>query len=182
LLNYENVKKSFEMITSADGMAMSPRRVTISSLGIPKMIRQLADDGLKCHLAISLHASVNEKRNRLVPFNLQHPLEDLKEALRYYYTKTQMRFTIEYILFKDINDSLTDAGELASFCKSFPVKVNLLEYNEVEGTGFLRSNTERLGAFAAFLEKKNMVVNIRSSRGKDIDAACGQLAGKNKLA
>ena len=178
LLNYDNVKKSVEMITTADGMGMSPQRVTISSLGIPEMIRRLADDKLKCQFALSLHAAVNDKRNRLAPFNLQHPVEDLKEALKYYHIKTEKRLTIEYILFKDINDSLADAKELAVFCKNFPVKINLLEYNEVEGTGFYRACPEKLNAFADFLEKKNMVVNIRKSRGKDIDAACGQLAGK----
>ncbi|MCX6242520.1 MAG: 23S rRNA (adenine(2503)-C(2))-methyltransferase RlmN [Bacteroidetes bacterium] len=178
LLNYENVKKSVEKISSADGMGMSPQRITISSLGIPKMIRQLADDNLRCHFALSLHTPVNNKRNRLVPFNLQHPVEDIREALKYYYKKTEKRFTIEYILFKDINDSLEDAMQLAVFCKNFPVKVNLLEYNEVEGTGLLRSSPERMKAFAGFLEKKHMVVNVRKSRGKDIDAACGQLAGK----
>ena len=178
LLNFENVKKSVEMITSADGMGMSAQRITISSLGIPKMIRRLADDNIKCHFAISLHAATNEKRSRIVPYNLSHPLEDLKEALKYYYKKTEKRFTIEYILFKDINDSITDARELAAFCRSFPVKVNLLEYNEVPGTGLLKSSPERLKAFTEFLESKNMVINVRKSRGKDIDAACGQLAGK----
>ncbi len=180
LLNYENVKKSVEMVTSADGMGMSPQRVTISSLGIPKMIRQMADEGLKCQFALSLHSAFNEKRNRLVPFNMKHTVEELKDALKYYYKETGKRFTIEYILFRDVNDSLADASELAVFCRNFPVKVNLLEYNEVEGTGLYRSEPEKLNAFAGFLEKKNMVVNIRISRGKDIDAACGQLAGKNK--
>jgi len=178
LLNYENVKRSVEMITSADGMGMSPQRITISSLGIPKIIRLLADDGLKCHFALSIHSAINEKRSKLAPFNIRHPLEELKEALKYYYSKTKRRFTIEYILFRDVNDSLADAGELAAFCKNFPVKVNLLEYNEVRGTGLFRTSSEKLLAFAGFLEKKNMVVNIRKSRGKDIDAACGQLAGK----
>ena len=178
MLNYENVKRSVEMVTSADGMGMSSQRITISSLGIPKMIRQMADDELKCHFALSLHAANDEKRNRLVPFNRKHPLEELLTALKYYYKKTGKRFTIEYILFKDINDSIADARELAAFCRNFPVKVNLLEYNEVEGTQVFRSAPERLQAFAGFLESKNMVVNIRKSRGKDIDAACGQLAGK----
>ena len=178
LLNYSNVKRSIEMISSADGMGMSLQRITVSSLGIPKMIRRIADDGLKCHFALSLHSAVNEKRNSIVPFNLSHPVAELKDALKYYYSKTGMRFTIEYLLFKDVNDSIKDAAELASFCKNFPVKVNLLEYNEVRGTGLYKTSTERLQAFAGFLEKKNMVVNIRKSRGKDIDAACGQLAGK----
>jgi len=178
LLNYGNVMRSIEMFTSEDGMGMSPQRITVSSLGIPKIIRRLADDGVKCHFALSLHSAVNEKRNRIIPFNLSHPVEELKDALKYYYSKTGRRFTIEYILFKDVNDSITDAAELAAFCKNFPVKVNLLEYNEVKETGFYKTSLERLQAFAGFLEKKNMVVNIRKSRGKDIDAACGQLAGK----
>jgi len=180
LLNYENVRKSIEVITSADGMGMSPQRITVSSLGIPKMIRKMADDQLKCHFALSLHAASDVKRNRLVPFNLRHPLDEVRDALKYYYQKTGKRFTIEYILFRDVNDSVSDARELAAFCRSFPVKVNLLEYNEVERTGLLRTSPERLKAFAGFLESKNMVVNIRKSRGRDIDAACGQLAGKNR--
>ncbi len=178
LLNYENVKRSVEMITSADGMGMSPQRITVSSLGIPKMIRKFADDDMKCHLAVSLHSAGNEKRNRLLPFNLKHPLDELLEALKYYYRKTGKRFTLEYILFSGINDSLADARELADFCKNFPVKVNLLEYNPVEGTGLFPSAQEKMRQFADYLEKKNMVVNVRKSRGKDIDAACGQLAGK----
>lgn len=178
LLNFENVKRSVEMIMSADGMGMSPQRITVSSLGIPKMIRKFADDNLKCHLAVSLHAAGNDKRNRLLPFNLKHPLDELLEALKYYYSKTGKRFTIEYILFRGINDSLSDARELAAFCKSFPVKINLLEYNPVEGTDLLPTGQDKMQQFADFLEKKNMVVNIRKSRGKDIDAACGQLAGR----
>ena len=177
LLNYENVKKSIEMITSADGMGMSPQRITVSSLGIPKMIKKFADDDMKFHLAVSLHSAGNEKRNRLLPYNLKHPLDELMEALKYYYRKTGKRFTLEYILFNGINDSLSDARELAAFCKNFPVKINLLEYNPVEGTGLFPSAQEKMTQFADFLEKKNMVVNIRKSRGKDIDAACGQLAG-----
>jgi 23S rRNA (adenine2503-C2)-methyltransferase len=178
LLNYENVKRSVEMITSAGGMGMSPQRITISSLGIPKIIKRLADDRLKCHFALSLHAASDEKRNLLVPFNLKNPVKELKEAMKYYHTKAGKRFTIEYILFKDVNDTASDAAELAAFCRNFPVKINLLEYNEVNGTGLFRAGPERLRAFADFLEKKNMVVNIRKSRGKDIDAACGQLAGR----
>ncbi|MCX6280994.1 MAG: 23S rRNA (adenine(2503)-C(2))-methyltransferase RlmN [Bacteroidetes bacterium] len=178
MLNYGNVKRSIDLITSADGMGMSPQRITISSVGIPKMIKQIADDEMKCHFALSLHSAGNETRNRLVPYNLRHPVEDLREALKYYYKKTGKRFTIEYILFRDVNDDLVNARELAAFCRNFPVKVNLLEYNVVDGTGLQKSSPERMKIFAEFLEKKNMVVNIRKSRGKDIDAACGQLAGK----
>lgn len=179
LLNYPNVKRSVEMLVSADGMGVSPQRITISSLGIPKMIRKLADDRINCHFALSLHSASEEKRNRLAPNTLNHPLVELKEALRYYHSETGKRFTIEYILFRDVNDSLYDAAELAKFCRNFPVKVNLLEYNVVEGSGLSRSSRERTQAFAGFLESKNMVVNIRKSRGREIEAACGQLAGSH---
>lgn len=178
LMNLKNVKHSIDMIMSADGMGMSPQRITVSSLGIPSMILRIADEAWKTHFALSLHAATDETRNRLAPFAIRHPLHELKQALKYYYLKTGKRFTIEYILFQNVNDSEADARALAAFCKDFPVKINLLEYNQVEGTGLLRSSAERMKAFGSFLEKKNMVVNFRKSRGRDIDAACGQLAGK----
>jgi 23S rRNA (adenine2503-C2)-methyltransferase len=177
LMNYREVMASVERLTSPDGQGISPQRITISSVGIPKMIRQLADDGLKTSFALSLHAATNAKRSQIIPANKRFPLEELTAALKYYHQKTKKRFTIEYILFRNFNDSEADAGELARFCKSFPVKINLIEYNDVGGSGFSRTDEARTKAFAAFLERKNMVVNIRKSRGKDIDAACGQLAG-----
>jgi 23S rRNA (adenine2503-C2)-methyltransferase len=177
-LNYANVCKAIERITSADGLGMSPQRITVSSVGIPRMIRQMADDGAKYHFALSLHATNDEKRNSIIPFNLKFPLKELTNALKYYHQKTEKRITIEYILFHNFNDSLKDAGELAAFCRSFPVKINIIEYNPVNNTGFERSTPENTARFVAFLESKNMVVNVRQSRGKDIDAACGQLAGK----
>jgi 23S rRNA (adenine2503-C2)-methyltransferase len=179
LLNYENVVAAIGKITSADGLGMSPQRITVSSVGIPKMIRRMADDNPGYHFALSLHAATDEKRSMIIPFNLKHPLGELSDSLRYYHQKTGKRFTIEYILFGGFNDSIADAKDLALYCRSFPVKVNLIEYNPVKDSGFRRSEADRTRAFVQFLESKNMIVNIRESRGKDIDAACGQLAGKH---
>ncbi len=176
LLNYEEVKKAVEMITSEDGLAMSPQRITLSSVGIPPMIRKLADDRIRYHFALSLHAADNAKRSSIIPLNKKHPLEELTESLKYFYQATKKRITIEYLLFNGFNDSIQDAQNLALFCRNFPVKVNLIEYNPVEGTGFRKPDKEKTQLFREHLEKKNMVVNVRRSRGGDIDAACGQLA------
>jgi 23S rRNA (adenine2503-C2)-methyltransferase len=176
-LNYENMVGAVEKITSASGLGMSPQRITVSTVGIPKMIKKMADDDPKYHFALSLHAATDLKRNQIIPFNLKHPLRELTEALIYYHRKTDKRFTIEYILFGDFNDSVADARDLALFCKPFPVKINLIEYNPVQGSCFVKSNPVKTQAFVNFLENRNMIVNIRQSRGKDIAAACGQLAG-----
>jgi 23S rRNA (adenine2503-C2)-methyltransferase len=180
LLNYAEVMKSLEKITDVEGFGMSPQRITISSVGIPAMIRQLADDNARFHFALSLHAATNQKRDSIIPINKKHSLEDLTAALKYYHQKTGKRFTIEYILFGKFNDTLADARDLAEFCKSFPVKINLIGYNPVDNSGFQRSETDSFKAFREFLEKRNLVVNVRKSRGKDIAAACGQLAGSFK--
>jgi len=177
-LNYENVIKSIEKITNEDGLGMSPQRISVSSVGIPKMIRQMADDNPRYHFALSLHAATDQKRNQIIPFNLNHPLDTIIDALKYYHARTKKRFTIEYILFGNFNDSLSDAKDLALFCKNFPVKINIIEYNPVDETGFIQSGKEKVIAFVDFLEKRNLVVNIRKSRGKDIAAACGQLAAR----
>ena len=176
LMNYNEVLKSIETITSKESLGMSPQRITLSSVGIPAMIRKMADDKVRCHFALSLHAATNAKRDQIIPINKKHPLQELTEALKYYHTKTGKRLTIEYILFKDFNDSLEDAQALALFCKSFPVKINLITYNPIERSGFSQSTPERARAFREFLENKNMVINERKSRGKNIGAACGQLA------
>jgi 23S rRNA (adenine2503-C2)-methyltransferase len=180
LLNYRNVLLSLEKITALEGLEISPRRITVSSVGIPDMIKKMGDDNVKSHFALSLHAADNEKRNRIIPINKKYPLEDLTDALKYYHLKTKKRFTVEYILFNDFNDSIQDARELALFCKSFPVKINLIEYNSTHQSGFSKSPKVKLIAFKEFLEKKNLVVNTRKSRGEDITAACGQLALKEK--
>jgi 23S rRNA (adenine2503-C2)-methyltransferase len=179
-LNYEQVLLAVEKITSETGLGISPQRITISSVGIPKMIMKMADDNSKFHFALSLHSANNEKRSSFIPSNRKFPLEELTEALKYYHKKTKKRFTIEYILFQDLNDSLSDARELAEFCKSFPVKINLIEYNTINNSVFQKSKAVKLNAFKEFLEKKNLVVNTRKSRGEDIAAACGQLALKEK--
>lgn len=180
LLNYKNVMESIEKVTSPDGLNMSPQRITVSTAGVAKMIMKLADDGAKFNLAISLHAANDTKRNHIMPINESNSLQALAEALKYFYNKTGTRVTYEYIAFKDFNDSLQDARELAAFCKHVPCKVNIIEYNPIDDGEFQQTTNERLKAFADFLESKNIIVNVRRSRGKDIDAACGQLANKNK--
>ena len=178
LFNYQNVKRAIDIITDPDGMGVSPQRLTISSVGVPKIIRQLADDQVKVNFAISLHAANDQKRNSIIPFNKQHPISDLIDSLKYYHQQTGKRFTIEYLLLKDFNDTLDDAKELAVLCRNFPVKINLIEFNPISGIDYQRSDMKRMKEFKDFLESRNMIVNIRKSRGKDIDAACGQLAGK----
>ena len=178
LLNYDNVMKSIEIITSTKGMAMSPYRITLSTVGIPKMIKKLADDNARFNLALSLHTANDNLRSSSMPVNESHPTKQLIQALKYYHSKTNNRISIEYILFKDFNDSEKDAQELALFCRNFPVKVNIIEYNDVFNSDYHSASKENTDEFVKFLESKNMIVNIRKSRGKDIDAACGQLANK----
>ncbi len=180
LLNYKNVMESIVKITSPEGLNMSPQRITVSTAGVAKMIKQLGDDEVKFNLALSLHAANDEKRNQIMPLNETNTLTVLAEALKYFYGKTGTRVTYEYIVFKDFNDSLQDAKELAEFCKNIPCKLNIIEYNPIDNSDFQQTSPERLDAFAAYLESRNIIVNIRRSRGKDIDAACGQLANKNK--
>ena len=178
LLNYRHVMGSIEMITGEQGMGMSPRRITVSTAGVAKLIKRLGDDGAKFEFALSLHAANDEKRNQIMPINESNSLEALKEALTYFYEKTHTRVTYEYILLKDLNDSLEDARELVEFVRHVPSKVNLIEYNPVAGTGFQMTTPQRLDDFIAYLEKNGVIVNVRRSRGKDVDGACGQLAMK----
>lgn len=181
LLNYNNVLKSTEIITSPEGLGMSPKRITISTAGIAKLIKRLGDDEVKFNLALSLHAANDQKRDQIMAINETNNLEALADALKYFYGKTGTRVTYEYIIFKDFNDEIADARELAAFCKHVPCKVNIIEYNPIDEGEFKQADTEKVDAFAAFLEERNIIVNIRRSRGKDIDAACGQLANKNQL-
>ena len=178
LLNYRNVLESIEKITSPEGLNMAPKRITVSTAGIAKMIRKLGDDQVKFNLALSLHAANDIKRSAIMPINEQNSLEHLAEALKYFYEKTGSRVTYEYIIFKDFNDSLVDAKELADFCKHVPCKVNIIEYNPIDKGEFLQADEAITDAFKEYLESRNIIVNIRRSRGKDIDAACGQLANK----
>ena len=180
LLNYEQVLRAIERITAQDGLAMSPYRITVSTAGIPEKIRQLADDGVRFNLALSLHAAKETTRTFLMPVNKAYPLSEIAGSLKYFVEKTGTRPTFEYLLLKDINDSLEDAKALALYCRQFPIKINIIEYNNVEGSGFHHSPDKNRDAFIRFLEGCNMVVNVRRSKGKDIDAACGQLAGKQE--
>ncbi len=179
LLNYSEMMESIRLITLPDGLNISPRRITVSTAGIAKMIRRLGDDQVKFNLALSLHAANDEKRNKIMPINEQNSLESLAEALRYFYSATGTRVTYEYIIFKGFNDEIEDARELAGFCRHVPCKVNIIEYNPIDDGEFEQASIEKVDAFAAYLESQNIIVNIRRSRGKDIDAACGQLANKN---
>ena len=183
LLNYKNVLDSIEKITSNEGLGMSPKRITVSTAGIAKMIKKLGDDDVKFNLALSLHAANDEKRSKIMPINEQNSLAILKEALIYFHERTGTRVTFEYIIFKDFNDSLEDARELAEFCKVVPCKINIIEYNPIDGADFQKADAKKTDEFARFLEDRyRLIVNVRRSRGKDIDAACGQLANKNKAA
>src|SRR5690606_29834164 len=180
LLNYANMMKSVDRITSPDGLNMAAKRITVSTAGIAKMIRKLGDDGVRFNLALSLHAANDEKRNQIMPINEQNSLKSLAEALKYFYSKTKNPVTFEYIIFHNFNDSLEDAAELSKFCKYIPCKVNIIEYNPISFADFENAAEDKIDAFAAYLRKKEITTNIRRSRGKDIDAACGQLAVKDK--
>ncbi|MDP4281107.1 MAG: 23S rRNA (adenine(2503)-C(2))-methyltransferase RlmN [Bacteroidota bacterium] len=177
LLNYEEVMASIQKITDPESMAMSPQRITVSSVGIPEMILRMAGENPRFHFALSLHSAIQEKRCKIIPVSRKYTLEQVKEALIAYHKQTGKRFTIEYILFNRFNDGPEDALALAKFCKSFPVKINLITYNRVPGDEWQSPELPRVNAFKELLDKRNMVVNIRKSRGQDIEAACGQLAG-----
>jgi 23S rRNA (adenine2503-C2)-methyltransferase len=180
LLNYANMMKSVERITAEDGLNMSPKRITVSTAGIAKMIKKLGDDQVKFNLALSLHAANDEKRNTIMPINEQNSLKALAEALKYYYAKTKNPVTYEYIIFDGVNDNIEDAVELAKFCKHLPCKVNIIEYNPIAFASYINAGEDKVEAFAAYLQKQGINTHLRRSRGKDIDAACGQLAIKEK--
>jgi 23S rRNA (adenine2503-C2)-methyltransferase len=178
LLNYRNVLCSIERITSPEGYGMSPRRITVSTAGIVKGIRQLADDGVKFNLALSLHAANDDKRSSIMPINDQNNLASLVDAIQYFHQKTGGRISYEYILFKGFNDSLQDAKQLAGLCRKFPVRVNIIEYNPVDGVSFTRADDASIDRFGRTLRDLGVMATVRRSRGKDIDAACGQLANR----
>lgn len=181
LLNYRHVMTSIDRITNDIGLGMASRRITVSTAGIDKMIRKLAEDKVKFRLALSLHAANDEKRSQIMPINDQNKLDSLVEAISLFHENTRNRITFEYIIFKDFNDSLKDAQELVNFCRKVPGRVNIIEYNPIGDENFHQADPDKVDLFAVHLEKNGVVVNIRRSRGKDIDAACGQLANKNEV-
>ncbi|HLO56163.1 MAG TPA: 23S rRNA (adenine(2503)-C(2))-methyltransferase RlmN [Saprospiraceae bacterium] len=178
LLAYASTMKSVEYLCEPFGLNISPKRITVSTAGIAKMIKKLADEEVKFNLALSLHAADDVKRDEIMPINEQNNLEVLMESLDYFYQKTGNKISYEYIAFQNFNDSIEDAKNLTKLCKIFPVKVNIIEYNPIDGSPFVKSDEDRLNLFAKYLKSQDITVTVRRSRGKDIDAACGQLANK----
>lgn len=178
LMNYNNVLKAIDKITSPEGLGMSPKRITVSTSGVPKMIRKMADEGVKFNLAVSLHSAIDEVRTSIMPFNATFPLNDLREALQYWYQKTKKRITYEYVVWEGINETQRDVDALVKFCRFAPSKVNLIEYNPIDDGEFTQASGDAIQRYVTTLEKNNITVTIRRSRGKDIDAACGQLANR----
>ena len=181
LLNYKNLLKAIDKITSPDGLAMSPRRITVSTAGVAKMIRQLGDDKVRFNLALSLHAPNDQKRNEIMPINETNNIKALIEALNYFYQQTGNEITLEYILFKDLNDAIKDADELIKIFRQIPADlINIIEYNPIDAAKFQKPEQEKVERFMNHLSKNRVNATLRRSRGKDIDAACGQLANKDK--
>ncbi|WP_396192408.1 23S rRNA (adenine(2503)-C(2))-methyltransferase RlmN [Flavobacterium sp.] len=178
LMNYNNVIKAIDMITSDEGLGMSPKRIMVSTSGIPKMIKKMADDDVKFKLAVSLHSAIDEVRAKIMPFSSNFPLKDLRESLEYWYRKTKSKVSYEYVVWKGINDNKQAVDALVKFCKYVPCKVNLIEYNPIDDGEFQQASEESVNLYIKELEKAGIVVKVRRSRGKDIDAACGQLANK----
>lgn len=178
LLTYSNVMKSIDIISSPNGMSMSSKRITISTAGIAKMIKKLADDNSKVNLALSLHAADDKKRSEIMAINDQNDLSSLIDALKYYYQKTKNKISYEYIAFKNFNISDADADNLIALCKHFPVRINIIEYNPIEGVSFERASSNSVDSFAKRIRDAGIMITVRRSRGQDIDAACGQLANK----
>ena len=178
LMNYNNVLKAIEKITSPEGLGMSPKRITVSTSGVPKMIRKMADEEVKFKLAVSLHSAIDDIRTSIMPFNATFTLADLRESLQYWYSKTKSRITYEYVVWEGINDQQKDVDALVDFCKFAPSKVNLIEYNPIDDGEFRQASNNAIERYVNTLERNGITVTVRRSRGKDIDAACGQLANK----
>ncbi|NNM19533.1 MAG: 23S rRNA (adenine(2503)-C(2))-methyltransferase RlmN [Croceitalea sp.] len=179
LMNYNNVLKAIDKITSKEGLGMSPKRITVSTSGVPKMIKKMADEEVKFKLAVSLHSAIDEVRTTIMPFNATFPLKDLREALEYWYAKTKNKITYEYVVWQGINDTKEAVDALVKFCRFAPSKVNLIEYNPIDYGEFQQASEEAIALYQSVLEQNNITVTVRRSRGKDIDAACGQLANKS---
>lgn len=178
LLNFDNTMRAIHYITSNNGMGMSPQRITLSTVGLVKQIKKLADSKPKFNLAISLHTAINSKRSQIMPANIRNPLPELIEALKYYYEKTQNRIIIEYLLIGGVTDTMEDAKALVEFCKNVPTKINLIEFNPVAHIDYKKSKKGDTFNFELHIKTKHLIVTYRKSRGQDINAACGQLALK----
>ena len=178
LMNYNNVIKAIDMITSNEGLGMSPKRITVSTSGVSKMIKKMADDEVKFKLAVSLHSAIEETRNHIMPFTKSFPLPELREALEYWYRKTKSKITYEYVVWKGINDNKESIDALVKFCKHVPCKVNIIEYNPIDDGEFQQASAEAINGYIKALDANGIIAKVRHSRGKDIDAACGQLANK----
>ena len=179
LMNYNNVLKAIDKITSDEGLGMSPKRIVVSTSGVPKMIKKMAEDEVKFNLAVSLHSARDEVRTQIMPFNETFPLKDLREALQFWYAKTKRQITYEYVVWEGINDTVEDIKALIDFCKFAPSKVNIIEYNPIDDGEFQQAKSSIIERYVSMLEANNITVTVRRSRGKDIDAACGQLANKS---
>ena len=180
LMNYNNVLGAIEKITSPSGLGMSPKRITLSTSGLPKLIKKMADDGVQFNLAVSLHTAIQETREQIMPFAKNFPLVDLLDSLKYWHDMTGKIVTYEYVVWEGINDNMAHIRALVDFCKQVPSKVNLIEYNAIGEDAFRQARPEITNQYMEFLSASHITATVRRSRGKDIDAACGQLANKNK--
>ena len=180
LLNYTEVVKAIQKITAGNGLNMAPKRITVSTSGIPKMIKKLADENLKVNLALSLHSAIEKKRNEIMPFSVKFSLVEIMESLQYWYEKTKNKVTFEYVVWKNFNDKTEDINALVNYAKKVPSKVNIIEYNSIGEEKFQNAEEEIIHQYVETLAKNKIQVNVRKSRGKDIDAACGQLANKTQ--
>ena len=178
LMNYKNVLSAIEKITQPDGLNFSPKRITLSTVGVPKMIKRLADDKVKFNLAVSLHSAINDIRSSIMPINDSAPIEELTESLVYWYRLTRRKITFEYVVWKEINDKIEDVEALVKLCKQVPSKVNLIEYNFIGDKRFKRAENKSIDLYRRKLKENGISAHIRKSRGEDIDAACGQLSNK----
>ena len=176
LHNYKTVVNSADIITDPLSIDLSPKRITVSTVGLTKQIKQLADDSEPFNLAISLHAPSDEKRDKIMPINASMNLDSLEEAVRYYHRKTERPITYEYLLFDGFNDTKEDAKNLSKIVEWVPSKVNVIMYNNVLGVELQRAREERLDNFLKALTRYGVRATVRRSRGDDIDAGCGQLA------
>ena len=178
LLNYKNVLLAIDKITDPDGLAMSPRRITLSTSGIPKMIKKMADDKVKFDLAVSLHSARQEVREKIMPFANKFPLNDLSKSLAYWHQYTMKQITFEYVIWEGINDKKEDIQALIKFCHQIPSKVNLIQYNPIDNSLMKEAPEEIIESYLKALTQSKIKVTYRRSRGEDIAAACGQLANK----